>query len=153
MDYRVPMKQMAVQVALASGTSAEYAIFLAPYSDRREGPETIEDYLNGVREFLPMMHDGAPKIINRDQVLWVLLNEGVLPPPAEEGDSPAVQREVSLELTDGSRLDGYIEITRPEDSSRISDVLNDSHATFIRLSADRAMYFVNKHYIRVALPR
>ena len=73
MAYQVPMIEVAAIVALSGLEPEEHFLYLAPYSERREGPETVEDYVNGVRRFFPMVSGGVPKIINRDQVIEVAL--------------------------------------------------------------------------------
>ena len=53
MGYQVPMIEVAVIVALAGVDPEEHFLYLAPYSERREGPETVADYLNGTPPLLP----------------------------------------------------------------------------------------------------
>jgi|GEM_PF-4882107 len=45
MTYQVPMNEVAVTVALAGLDPEEHYVYLAPYSERREGPETMSDYV------------------------------------------------------------------------------------------------------------
>src|SRR5688500_8127276 len=71
MAYQVPMIEVAVVVALAGLDPEEHFLYLAPFSDRRDGPESVADYLNGRRRFFPMVAGGVAKMVNRDQVLWV----------------------------------------------------------------------------------
>src|SRR5690349_16167294 len=71
MVYQVPMVELSVVVALAGCEPEEVSVYLAPYSDRRDGPETMADYLNGRRRFFPMVAGGVPKMINRDSIVWV----------------------------------------------------------------------------------
>ena len=49
------MIEVAVVVALDGVDPEEYFLYLAPYSDRRDGPESLADYLNGRRRFFPMI--------------------------------------------------------------------------------------------------
>src|SRR5688572_11403066 len=71
MAYEVPMIEVAVTVAMAGLDPEEHFLYLAPFSDRRDGPETVADYVNGRRRFFPMVGGGVPKMLNRDQVLWM----------------------------------------------------------------------------------
>ena len=48
------MHEVAAVVALAGVDPEEHFLYLAPYSERRDGPETMADYLNGGRRFFPM---------------------------------------------------------------------------------------------------
>ena len=145
------MKAVPVQLALFESEPAEFIIFLNPYSERRDGTETVDDYLNARRLFLPMMREGAPKIVNRDQIVWLSIRDYI--DLAEVFENTAEQKLTILELVDGSRLEGMLDVDRPTDRSRISDVLNDPHEAFVRLNEERTTYFVNKQYIRIAIPR
>jgi hypothetical protein len=154
--FQVPMIEVAVTVAVTGLDAAEYFLYLAPYSDRREGPETVADYVNGRRRFFPMMASGAAKMLNRDQILWmryeklpdVVLGENTM------GDNTIVDKATIVELVDGTRLEGMIPIgDRPREHSRVSDVLNDTREVFFRLDAETDTYYVNKSFVRTVIPR
>jgi len=150
MPYQVPMIEVAVTVALDGLEPEEHFLFLAPYSEWREGPETLSDYLNGRRRFFPMMVSGVPKMVNRDQILWV---RGDKLTEMAELDVTIVTRLTIIELADGSRLEGVIPIDRPREQSRISDVLNDEQELFLRIDAEDETFYVNKAFIRNVIPR
>src|SRR5438067_11852523 len=71
MTFQVPMIEVAITVTLAGMDPAEHFIYLHPVSELRDGPETLQEYLNGTRTFFPMLAGGVPKMVNRDQILWV----------------------------------------------------------------------------------
>jgi hypothetical protein len=145
------MIEVAVVLALEGADPEEHFVFLAPFSERRDGPETLADYLNSSRRFLPMMVGGVPKMINRDRILWVQYEKL---PSIVELESTVVERLTIIELTDGSRIEGMIPIEdRPREYSRISDVLNDAHESFVRIDEGDDTYFVNKAFIRSVIPR
>lgn len=151
MGYEVPMIEVAVVVALDGVEPAEHFLYLAPYAERRDGPESVADYLNGRRRFFPMVVAGVPKMINRDQILWVRYEKL---PDVVELEMTMVERLTILELSDGSRIEGMVPIgDRPRESSRISDVLNDPAESFLRIDAEEETYFVNKTFIRTVIPR
>ncbi|MCU1350100.1 MAG: hypothetical protein JWO56_3130 [Acidobacteria bacterium] len=150
MTYQVPMNEVAVTVALAGLDPEEHYVYLAPYSERREGPETMAEYVNGRRRFFPMVAGGAPRMINRDQILWIKSER--LREQYEE-ETTIVERLTILELTDGSRIEGVVPIEQPRESSRISDVLNDSREVFLRIDDEDETYYVNKAFIRLVIPR
>lgn len=151
MDYRVPMKELPVTLALIDAGPAEYTLFLAPFSSKHDGGELLEEYLNGARRFLPMTAEGAAKIINRDQILWISVVDYV--GLAGNYDVPVGEKRAILELVDGSRLEGFLDMNRPADRSRLSDVLNDDGERFVRLTEEKTTYFVNKNHVRLAIPR
>jgi hypothetical protein len=150
MTYQVPMNEVAVTVALSGLDPEEHYVYLAPFSERREGPETMSDYVNGRRRFFPMVAAGAPRMINRDQILWIRserLRE------LYEGETTIVEKLTIIELTDGSRIEGVVPIDQPRESSRLSDVLNDGREVFLRIDDEDDTYYVNKRFIRLVIPR
>lgn len=145
------MIEVAVIVAMAGLDPEEHFLYLAPFSDRRDGPETVADYVNGRRRFFPMLAGGVPKMVNRDQVLWVRYEKL---PSVVDLDETIVERLTILELVDGARIEGVVPTTdRPRELSRLSDVLNDATEEFLRIDADEETYFVNKAFIRRVIPR
>jgi hypothetical protein len=144
------MVELAVVVAIAGLDPEEHFLYLAPFSDRREGAETVADYLNGRRRFFPMMAGGVPKMINRDQVLWVRYEKL---PDIVDLDTTIIEKLTILELSDGSRIEGVVPIDRPREQSRISDVLNDPREMFLRIDEEDETCYVNKSFIRSVIPR
>ncbi|HYC58895.1 MAG TPA: hypothetical protein VEK79_04945 [Thermoanaerobaculia bacterium] len=149
MGYQVPMIEVAVTVAVAGLDPEEHFLYLAPFSERRDGPETVADYVNGTRRFFPMVAGGVPKMVNRDQVLWMRYEKL----HSMEFDTTVVEKLTILELVDGSRIEGIVPIDRPREQSRLSDVLNDTREEFLRIDDDVDTFYVNKTFIRRVIPR
>jgi hypothetical protein len=150
MVYQVPMVELSVDVALAGCETEEYSVFLAPYSEKRDGPETLADYLNGRRRFFPMVAGGVPKMLNRDQIVWVKFEKL---PHIIDMEITIIERLTIMELTDGSRIEGIVPIDRPQEQSRLSDIVNDPREAFMRIDGDDETYYVNKSFIRLLIPR
>ncbi|HEX7808953.1 MAG TPA: hypothetical protein VF608_09515, partial [Thermoanaerobaculia bacterium] len=93
---------------------------------------------------------GAPKMVNRDQILWVQCEKLL---EMADFDATIVTRLTIVELSDGSRLEGVVPIDRPREQSRISDVLNDDDELFLRVDGDDDTWYVNKSFIRSVIPR
>jgi hypothetical protein len=144
------MIEVAVTVAIAGLDPEEHYLYLAPYSERRDGHESLAEYVNSRRRFFPMMAAGAPKMINRDQVMWLRYEKL---PTVIELELTLIEKLTILELADGSRIEGVVPIDRPREQSRISDVLNDAREEFVRIDDDDDTYFVNKKFIRSVIPR
>jgi hypothetical protein len=144
------MIEVAAVVAISGAEPEEHFLYLAPYSDRRDGPETLADYVNGTRRFFPMVVEGVPKMLNRDQIMWLRYEKL---PTIIDGDATIVEKMTIIELADGSRMEGIIPIDRPREQSRISDVLNDPREVFLRIDDDEETYFINKAFIRTVIPR
>ena len=150
MAYQVPMIEVAVTVAMAGLDPEEHFLYLAPFSDRRDGPETVADYVNGRRRFFPMVAGGVPKMINRDQVLWMRYEKL---PSIVDLEATIVEKLTILELVDGARIEGVVPIDRPREQSRLSDVLYDAREECLRIDDSEETYYVNKAFIRRVIPR
>jgi hypothetical protein len=150
MGYQVPMIEVAVTVAVTGLDPEEHFLYLAPFSERRDGPETVADYVNGRRRFFPMLGGGVPKMLNRDQVLWMRYEKL---PTIVDLEVTVVEKLTILELCDGARIEGVVPIDRPHEQSRLSDVLNDAREEFLRIDDGEETYYVNKTFIRRVIPR
>ena len=150
MTFQVPMIEVAVTVAVVGVEPAEHFAYLHPLSEHRDGPETLHEYLNGARTFFPMLAGGVPKMINRDQILWVKFEKLA---DLYETEATLIEKLTIVELADGSRLEGTVPIDRPREVSRISDVLNDATEAFLRMDDQGETYYVNKRFIRMVIPR
>lgn len=149
--YSIPMVEQTVVVALLGTEPEEHCVYLHQMSAVRSGAESIDEYLNGERRFFPMLCAGVPKMVNREQILWVRASKSFDP---EVLETTIVERLTILELTDGSRLEGVVPIAgRPREQSRISDVLNDPREAFLRIDGEGETYYVNKGFIRTVIPR
>ena len=144
------MIEVAVTVAVVGMEPAEHFAYLHPVSEHRDGPETLHEYLNGARTFFPMLAGGVPKMINRDQILWVRFEKL---PDVYESEATLIEKLTILELADGSRIEGTVPIDRPREQSRISDVLNDASEAFLRIDDEGYTYYVNKDFLRSVIPR
>lgn len=145
------MIEVAVTVAVSGLDPEEHFLYLAPYSDRRDGPESVADYLNGRRRFFPMMAGGAAKMLNRDQILWMRYEKL---PDVVDLENTIVEKLTIIELVDGSRIEGVIPIgDRPREHSRVSDVLNDAREVFFRIDDETDTYYINKAFVRNVIPR
>lgn len=143
------MHEVAAVVALAGMDPEQHFLYLAPYSHVRDGPETMADYLNSRRRFFPMVAGGVPKMVNRDQIVW-LRSEKV---NDFDPEATIIEKVTIVELTDGTRHEGTVPINRPREYSRISDVLNDTAEFFLRLDDERYTFYINKNFIRLVIPR
>ena len=150
MTFQVPMIEVAITVAVVGMEPAEHFAYLHPLSEHRDGRETLHEYLNGSRTFFPMLAGSVPKMVNRDQILWVKFEKL---PDLYESEVTLIEKLTILELADGSRLEGTVPIDRPREASRISDMLNDATEVFLRMDDEGDTYYVNKRFIRMVIPR
>ena len=83
-------------------------------------------------------------------ILWVKFEKL---PHIIDMEITIVERLTIMELTDGSRIEGVVPIDRPQEQSRLSDVINDPRESFMRIDDDEETYYVNKSFIRLLVPR
>lgn len=140
MIERVKMTELAVELALLECDPRDHIIYLAPPA------QSIEQYLQAPRRFLPMSCDGVPKIVNKEQIVWLRT-----PPAPPHAEITAVRTETIVELTDGSRIEGYVRLDGT--GVRLSDTLNTAGSAFLRIDDSAGTYYVNKTMIRCAIPR
>lgn len=138
MVERIQMREVSVELAMAGSDPAPHVIYLAPNAD------TIEEYLQNPRTYLPMSSDGVPRIVNKEQIAWIRT-----PPAGVTVETTAVRLETIVELTTGERMEGY---TTLRTGVRLSDALNDT-PLFLRIDDSSATYYVNKRMVRFAIPR
>ena len=87
---------------------------------------------------------------SRDQITWVKFEKL---PHIVDMEITIIEKLSILEMADGSRIEGIIPIDRPQEQSRLSDVLNDPRDAFIRIDDEEDTYYVNKRFIRLLIPR
>jgi len=138
-----------VTLALTEAAPFRCEIYLSPYSHRHEGHETIEEYLNSNRAFFPTNDGGVPKLVNREQLLWLRAPRS----EAEELAYGVSEAHVILELIDGMRVEGNVQTNRPVGQARVSDILNSPHEAFVCLRTENDACFVNKRFIRQVILR
>jgi len=144
MSLRKPVAELGVELALLGDDPEPHIVYLPPGDS---SVDAVESYLQSPRRFLPMMWTGLPRIINKDQILWLRLDRSGVDSNA---DVTAVRYATILELSDRSRLEGYV---CKQAQARLSDVLNDRGEFFLRLDDAQSVYFVNKAHVRFAVPQ
>ncbi len=126
-------------------------VSLAPRTSLHAGPETVLDLLNSKQRVIPVTRpDGGTVIFTRLQIAWVRVAAD-LEPQLVWPESYRVSREESVlvEMEDGSRLAGRIQMELPADLNRTSDFLNGP-GDFYPLVARAGIYLVNKAKMRAA---
>ena len=135
-------------MTLSNGQTVLGCFFVAAASLRTAGRERVADLLNDEGDFFPFeIHDTGPvrtALYNRDQVVMVMLAE----PEAQRdpGYTLAMERRVSILLSNGQRLTGGIRVYRPEGRDRLSDWARMTDR-FRYLEAGDATLIVNAAHI------
>jgi len=122
-EFRVEKRRVDATVTLSSGLSTRGCFFTAGAAATHDGPERVGDLLNSEGGFFPFeIHEaeGTRTVLyNRAHVIIVGLNDN------EEDRVPgytvAPRRFVSILLSNGQRVVGFVRVYRPQGRDRLSD--------------------------------
>jgi len=140
-DYRIPKVEVKVDVLLDDGTSKleEYGMFLNKLSRYRKGQESIYEYLNAKKKFIPLKQTSLNEVVilNQEEIIFLMEKE---PSPAES------QRKVVVFLKNGFQLEVDHFKPLPDSHSRVLDYLNEENQFILFFYNDRKI-FINKNKI------
>lgn len=143
--YRIPMIPVFAEILLRGREPVAVTLHLATLSSAHPGGETVDEFLNSERRFIPAhaRDDGHVLLLNREAILWVRVH---LDAPMEFGREEhvaALMDLVHVELVDGTTLEGTLRDVSAAPDARLSDVFN-SPAQFVPLEAEERITYVNK---------
>jgi hypothetical protein len=152
-DLRVEKSRVDATITLSNGTSVRGCFFISGNSRTHSGPEGVKDVLNGETGFFPFAAgrpDHATTILyNRDHVVMVELQDKD-EPRRNPGYDIAIVRNVTMLMSNGTRLRGAVHVFRPQGNDRLSDFVRAQDA-FQYLEAEHATYIVNvRHVVELA---
>ena len=139
----------SVRISLPHQEPIAGALALSPYSEHRDGPQTLLELLNSPQRALPFV------LQNEDVLLVTRLNIHFVVAGPEVPDayicppSFVVSREEQVHVTfaDGHNIAGRIQIELPDDLNRTSDFLNAAE-DFFALRSRAGVVLVNKSRMR-----
>ena len=138
---QVPTLPVLVEVDLITGRTVCGTLFLSITSAVREGPETLDEFLNTARRLLPILEGERHELVSRAAIVSVRLTSDIAP-SAAAAVAPAVDL-VRVELASGKSVDGAV---RHEQGARLSDFFNSS-PDFFAVEDGRGLVFVNKRHV------
>lgn len=148
-EFRVEKSRAVATLTLSNGTSVDGCFFVLGNSRTHAGPEGVRDVLNGETGFFPfdsMGPEGSTTVLyNRDHLVFVKL-EDTDEPRRDPGYEVAIEKIVTMLMSNGTRLRGSVRIFRPHGSDRLSDFTR-AHEAFRYLEADKATYIINVHHL------
>ena len=149
-EFRVEKSRTAGSITLSSGLTVHGSFFVAASSRSGSGPERVKDLLNGEPGFFPFETAGPNRaarttLFNRDHVILVELGNKQ-EARADSGYDVANPRAVTMLLSNGARLHGYVRVHRPHGRDRLSDFARGADM-FCYLETERATYLVNVHHL------
>jgi len=145
---QVPTLPVLVDLELATGRTAKVTLFLSIHSEVREGPETLDEFLNTPRRLLPVADpDGSKReLVARDAILSVRVTSDISP-HAPGDTAPAIDL-VKVELTSGKTLDGAVQHAQ---GARLSDFFNASPDFFALADAGGVVYVNKRHVVSITM--
>jgi hypothetical protein len=148
-ELRVLKERIAATLTVSNGRTVHGFVFVSGFSATHTGPERVRDLLNGERGFFPFEVDEPPGastlLFNREHVVMVDLesDDELRQMPGYEH---ATRRTVSMLLSSGQRLDGFVRVLRPQGRDRLSDHAREGEQ-FWYLEGPNRTLIVNMHHV------
>jgi hypothetical protein len=121
-QYRFDKIRVPAELSFTQGAPVAGSLFVAGSAFDHDGPERVEELLNGRPGFLPFeCADGTTALYNRAHVVVVRLGEEVQEVQSDPGYSLAKKRRVRMLLSTGESVEGIVPIYRPPGRDRLSD--------------------------------
>jgi hypothetical protein len=147
-EFRLPIREFTCTLASRGGLREDVVLFLATRSVTYPRGETIDELLEGEREFLPVRSVQTERswILARDAILTIKV-----PPDAparcrmEEYVAQSSAR-VRIQLDKGVRVDGTMRAVFDSPAPRLSDWLNQKDP-FVAVDTAEGLVFVNKRWV------
>jgi len=140
-EIRVPILPLEVDFTVSDGSRLETTIFLAPNSPRHDGPETLDEFLNAARSFLPVRSGGSFLLLGSDAILVAKASPQAPLLSRLPGHVIANVYVVRVYLENGTCVAGALSSNLPPESSRVSDAFNQA-GRFVPIECSDAVYLV-----------
>lgn len=142
-NYKIPKIELVVDLLLDQLQThpEEYIVFLNQFSRYRKGPESIAEFLNKDKHFIPLKHvsDGRYVVANLNQLVYVREKEEI-PELPEFRMVKIFLENKNVELT----VQHFAPL--PDSQARVLDYLNDKNK-FVVFYHNRRRIHVNKDKI------
>ena len=146
--YRLPTRPVDAKLILSGGEQEEVTLFLATVTEPRRAPESLDEFLNGTRRFIPVesKDNGKRQLVNLDSILRVEVGDDAPILSRTDANSAPCVDLIRVEMTDGTVIEGTLASILPPERRRTSDFFNMKE-TFIPLEVAEGVTYVNKRYI------
>jgi hypothetical protein len=148
-EFRIEKTKTDAVLTLSEGGSVRGRFFVVSSMANDWGPERVKDLLNAESGFFPFeVGDvGRPRTVlfNRAHVVMVTL-AGHEEPQRDPGYSAATTRSVSVLLSNGTRVTGFVKIFLPQGRDRLSDYARGNEG-FRYLESPGKTFIVNVSHI------
>jgi hypothetical protein len=146
-EIRVPTVPISVEFLLSDGARLAGKIHLSSTSPFHDGAETLDEFFNSRRLFLPVHRaDGKTVLVGRRAIVMVSA------PPSSPlvsrlpGRVPGAVHILRVHLENGEVAEGMLLATLPTQSSRVSDAVNQEEE-FVPIESTESVMFVRKDRI------
>jgi len=138
-----------VRVLLAGDEPVDGVMCLAPYSRSHDGPQTLFELLNSGDRMIPLegLDDPAVHLLTRTEIVWAAPHAGVEARLQRPHVKLQSEERVRIRLSDGSTVEGLLQLERIGELNRASDFLNLGD-DFFAVETDDGLLFVNKLRVR-----
>ena len=141
--YRLPTQPVEAKLILSNGKQEEVTLFLAAVTEPRRAPESVDEFLNGSRHFIPVesKDTGKRQFVNLDSLQRVDVGDDARILSRTDASSAPCVDLLRIEM-----MDGTLASILPPERRRTSDFFNMDE-TFIPLEVEEGVTYVNKRYI------
>jgi hypothetical protein len=148
-EFRVEKSRVEATLTVSNGASVRGCFFISANSRTHAGPEGVIDVLNGDAGFFPFeVHEAGRTsaiLFNRHHIIFVELDDRK-EAHRDPGYDVAVERAVTMLLSNGARLRGTVRVFRPQGRDRVSDFTR-TEEIFRYLETANATYLVNFRHV------
>ncbi len=144
----VPTRAVAVELTLSSGEILSMMVHLGDRARGHEGEETLADFLETEREFLPAHDDNDElRLIRRDALVTVRPKLNVPEKIRHDSGGLAAVDLVRIELPRGfPRIVGVLDAEPHSQEARLSDLVNGKER-FLVMQDEGGVVFVHKLHV------
>ncbi len=154
MDYRIPMNRLQVLLNLSDGSSKRADIFLHTTSDAHSGIETVDEFLNSPRSFIPCLltETSDPFLCNKETIVSMDGIEDGVYILREQGVEPTAVHKVKVRVTGNGLVEGDLRVYLPSENCRVSDFLNMTEPFFPVHREGGVVSYVHRKYVEEVIP-
>ncbi len=126
-DIRVPTVPVSIEFILSDGATLEATIHLSSMSSFHDGSETLDEFFNAARLFLPVHGAGGkPMLVGRRAIVAAKASPAAPLLSRLPGRVPEVIYFLKLHLETGGVVEGTLLANLPAVHSRVSDAFNQA---------------------------
>ncbi len=140
---RIPIAPIQVEFTVSDGSVFEGTIFLSLNSPLHDGPETLDEFFNSARSFLPVRAKAGFLLLGSDSILIAKADAQAPLLSRLPGRAVGSVLLVRLRLDNGAEVEGTFASSLPPELSRASDAFNQS-GTFLPIESSEAVFLVRK---------